>query len=151
VAKEEGRQRLHRLGLGKHKEGYQHTHTASAVDVDANVEEEPLVMSEGVGVQEGGAASGAYAGNGDAYGSAAATVKARIKQVLDSAATDLEGAGVTLSLDAKWYGNVGRFLNHSCKPNCCKQVKLAAGTLSRRHRCYSSVALFCGANSLKGA
>ena len=25
-------------------------------------------------------------------------------------------------IDAKWYGNVARFINHSCDPNLVKQV-----------------------------
>jgi SET domain-containing protein len=41
--------------------------------------------------------------------------------LLDDAADEMEKKGYIFSLDAKWYGNVGRFLNHSCAPNCVKQ------------------------------
>jgi SET domain-containing protein len=54
----------------------------------------------------------------------AAAVKQEAVQasaLLDDAADDMERKGYIFSLDAKWYGNVGRFLNHSCAPNCVKQ------------------------------
>lgn len=34
---------------------------------------------------------------------------------------EVEGAGQLLGIDAKWWGNVGRFFNHSCRPNMEKQ------------------------------
>ena len=34
---------------------------------------------------------------------------------------EVEGSGYLVGIDAKWWGNVGRFFNHSCNPNMEKQ------------------------------
>lgn len=37
--------------------------------------------------------------------------------VTDRVLSETEGRHDTFAIDAKWCGNVGRFLNHSCDPN----------------------------------
>ncbi|KAJ1433328.1 hypothetical protein B484DRAFT_326799, partial [Ochromonadaceae sp. CCMP2298] len=42
--------------------------------------------------------------------------------VQDKAITKTENEDVTYTLDARWYGNVARFLNHKCEPNLDKKI-----------------------------
>lgn len=38
----------------------------------------------------------------------------------------VEGSGYHFGIDAKWWGNVGRFFNHSCNPNMDKKSVFVA-------------------------
>lgn len=52
---------------------------------------------------------------------AGAAAMARAQEIYDTTMEEV-GREMGLCVDAKWYGNVGRFLNHSCDPNLCKQT-----------------------------
>ena len=41
---------------------------------------------------------------------------------MEQAEREAEKNGQMLCIDAKRYGNIGRFLNTSCEPNCIKQA-----------------------------
>ena len=45
-----------------------------------------------------------------------------MQDIMDEAEIEAESRGEMLCIDAKHYGNIGRFLNHSCAPNCIKQA-----------------------------
>jgi len=47
--------------------------------------------------------------------------KQKAQEIADTVIEEV-GREMGLCVDAKWYGNVGRFINHSCDPNLCKQT-----------------------------
>ena len=72
-----------------------------------------------------GAGAGGYGGDG---GDGATVLPVLTKEQHDGQQRQMAKAQLAaeaevgmLSYDAKWFGNLGRFLNHSCEPNCYKQ------------------------------
>ena len=56
-------------------------------------------------------------------GSAELSSTTSSEEVLRNTVMDeVEGSGYLIGIDAKWWGNVGRFFNHSCHPNMDKQA-----------------------------
>jgi len=65
--------------------------------------------------------TGAAAGATAADGSSTSKAKEREEAIRNGVLDEVEGSGFLLGIDAKHWGNVGRFFNHSCAPNMEKQ------------------------------
>lgn len=73
------------------------------------------------------ASSSAKGEDGSAPADLSAAAAATSEEALRNAVMDeVEGSGYLMGIDAKWWGNVGRFFNHSCHPNMDKQAVFTA-------------------------